>query len=76
MLEFTVEDTGIGIKKKTLEVIFERFRQADLENTRQYGGTGIGLTISRSLVQLMGGEIWAESVENIGTSFYFTVPCT
>jgi signal transduction histidine kinase len=74
MLQFVVEDTGIGISEAQLKVIFERFRQADLENTRRYGGTGIGLTIARNLIQLMGGDVWVDSTENMGTSFYFTVP--
>ena len=72
-LEFFVEDTGIGLAPNQHEIIFERFRQIDLGNNRVHGGTGLGLTISRSLVQLMGGEIWVESIEGIGASFYFTV---
>ncbi len=72
-LEFVVEDSGIGLAKNQLEVIFERFRQAELSNSRQYGGTGLGLTISRSLVQLMGGEMRVESTERTGSSFYFTI---
>jgi signal transduction histidine kinase len=73
-LEFAVEDTGIGLSPDQHELIFERFRQADLSNNRFYGGTGLGLTISRSLIQLMGGKIWVESVEGEGASFYFTIP--
>jgi len=73
-LEFAVEDTGIGLSPDQHEIIFERFRQAELNNSRLYGGTGLGLTISRSLVQLMGGKIWVESTEGAGTSFYFTIP--
>ncbi len=72
-LEFVVEDSGIGLATDQLEVIFERFRQAELSNSRQYGGTGLGLTISRSLVQLMGGDMRVESTEGCGSSFYFTV---
>ena len=73
LLEFVVEDSGIGLPPSQREVIFERFRQAELGNNRQYGGTGLGLTISRSLVQLKGGNIWVESDEGNGTSFFFTV---
>ncbi|MDR1156220.1 MAG: PAS domain S-box protein [Bacteroidales bacterium] len=72
-LEFVVEDSGIGLAPDQVEVVFERFRQAELSNSRQYGGTGLGLTISRSLVQLMGGEMWVESTEGSGSSFYFTI---
>ena len=74
MLEFVVEDSGIGISVGQQEVIFERFRQAELGHNRQYGGFGLGLNISRSLVQLMGGEMWVKSTEGVGTSFYFTIP--
>ena len=75
LLEFVVEDTGIGLRADQLEVIFERFRQADMggDFRRVYGGTGLGLTISRSLVQLAGGNMWVESTEGIGSSFYFTI---
>ena len=71
-LEFWVEDSGIGLAADQLEVIFERFRQAELTNSRRYGGTGLGLTISRSLVQMMGGDISVESVEEEGSTFRFT----
>jgi signal transduction histidine kinase len=74
MLEFFVEDSGIGLSHDQLEVIFERFRQTELTNTRFYGGIGLGLTISRSLVQLMGGKMWVESTKDRGAAFYFTVP--
>ena len=73
MLEFVVEDSGIGLERSQLEVIFERFRQVELSNNRQYGGTGLGLTISRNMAQLMGGDMWVESVEGVGSSFYFTI---
>ncbi|MDR3095087.1 MAG: PAS domain S-box protein [Bacteroidales bacterium] len=72
-LEFMVEDSGIGLADDQLEVIFERFRQAELKNSRKYGGTGLGLTISRSLVQLMGGDIHVESTLGEGASFIFTI---
>jgi len=73
-LEFVVEDTGIGLSSDQLEIIFERFRQAELGNKNFYRGTGLGLAISRSLIQLMGGKIWVESVKGEGASFYFTIP--
>ncbi len=72
-LEFFVEDSGIGLTKKQLGVIFERFHQAEHSSNRRYGGAGLGLTISQSLVQLMGGDIHVESAEGDGSSFYFTV---
>jgi len=72
-LEFVVEDTGIGLAPGMEEVIFERFRQAETPSSRLYGGTGIGLNISRSIVQIMGGDIHAESTEGAGASFYFTI---
>jgi PAS domain S-box-containing protein len=73
-LEFFVEDTGIGIAEDLFEKIFEPFRQAELEITQQYGGTGLGLTISRKLVELLGGKIWVESKPGKGSVFYFTIP--
>ncbi len=74
MLEFTVEDSGIGLAPDRLEVIFESFRQAELGNNRLHGGTGLGLTLSRSLVRLMGGRMEVESVEGTGSSFRFIIP--
>ena len=71
-LLFSVTDTGIGIPKDKLETIFESFKQADGSTTRKYGGSGLGLTISRKLAQLMGGNMWVES-GHPGSIFYFTV---
>ncbi len=72
---FYVKDTGIGIPKEKLTIIFDRFRQADeLYTTRKYGGTGLGLSISKGLIELMNGKIWVDSIENIGSTFYFTIP--
>jgi PAS domain S-box-containing protein len=71
-LRFLVHDSGIGIAAEKLEEIFKPFSQADGSTTRQYGGTGLGLTIARQLAQLMGGTVGVESVEGEGTSFWFT----
>jgi len=73
-IEFFVRDTGIGISSEMHDVIFERFRQVDDTSTRQHGGTGLGLTISRNLVQLLGGQINMESKRGKGTSFYILLP--
>ena len=73
-LHFTVSDTGIGIAPDKLETIFHSFSQADTSTTREYGGTGLGLTISRRLVEIMGGRIWIESELGRGSQFHFTIP--
>jgi len=72
---FTIKDTGIGIAADRLDDIFNRFTQADGSITRSYGGTGLGLTISKKMVELMGGKIWVESELDKGSTFYFTVHC-
>jgi signal transduction histidine kinase len=71
---FFVEDTGIGIPPESMDHVFERFRQADNNDTSLHGGTGLGLAISKGHVELMGGNIWVESEIGKGSTFYFTLP--
>ncbi|MEN6617110.1 MAG: response regulator, partial [Syntrophorhabdus sp.] len=71
---FSVRDTGIGIPPEKLETIFEKFTQADSSTTREYGGTGLGLPISRQLVELMGGRLTVQSQPGQGTTFVFNIP--
>jgi hypothetical protein len=73
-LEFFVKDTGIGIPKDRQEDVFERFIQADIMDTMARQGAGLGLSISKAYIEMLGGEIWVESEEDIGSTFYFTLP--
>jgi CheY-like chemotaxis protein len=73
-LEFFVKDTGMGINQSQKEIIFERFRQGSESLTRKYEGSGLGLSISKSYIEMLDGQIWVDSEEGIGSIFYFTIP--
>ena len=72
-LQFSIRDTGIGIAPDKLSTLFDAFTQEDASTTRRFGGTGLGLTICRRLVEAMGGRLWAESVKGVGSTFHFTL---
>jgi PAS domain S-box-containing protein len=74
-IEFFVEDTGVGIPSDKQQKVFERFVQGDTSLTRGYEGSGLGLSISKAYVELLGGNIWVESEESKGSKFYFSIPC-
>lgn len=71
---FSVKDTGIGISEQNLKNVFERFTQADSSTTRKYGGSGLGLSISKKLIEVMGGKVFVESEPNKGSVFSFEIP--
>ena len=73
-MQFYVKDTGIGIPANRLHAIFDRFVQADIEDTRAFQGAGLGLSISKAYVKMLGGKIWVESKEDEGSQFYFNIP--
>lgn len=73
-LEFFVKDTGIGIPADRQEAIFERFIQADISDKLALQGAGLGLSIAKAYVEILGGKIWLKSAESLGTTFYFTIP--
>ncbi|MCG9792445.1 response regulator [Flavobacterium algicola] len=75
-LEFYVKDTGIGVPKNRQAAIFERFIQADIANKMAYQGAGLGLSISKAYVEMLGGDLWLESEECRGSTFFFTLPFT
>ncbi|MGH7867196.1 MAG: ATP-binding protein, partial [Candidatus Dormibacteraceae bacterium] len=72
-LHIAVADTGIGVPGDKQSLIFEAFQQVDGSSTRKYGGTGLGLTISAQIVQIMGGQIWVDSDAGRGSTFHFIV---
>jgi PAS domain S-box-containing protein len=74
VLEFYIKDTGIGIPEDRQQAVFNRFEQADIDDRHAYEGSGLGLTIAKSLVEMLGGEIWLKSFEGKGSTFYFTLP--
>jgi CheY-like chemotaxis protein/anti-sigma regulatory factor (Ser/Thr protein kinase) len=71
---FFVKDSGIGLSKFECDIIFERFRQIDDSSTRRYGGSGLGLSISKGVVESLHGKIWVESEKSQGSTFYFNIP--
>ena len=72
--EFLVRDTGVGIPKDRQQAIFERFVQADISDKRAYQGAGLGLSITKAFVEMLGGKIWVESEVHVGSVFHFTIP--
>lgn len=73
-IEFYVKDTGIGVPQNKQQAIFNRFEQADIADKRAFQGSGLGLAISKAYTEMLGGKIWVESEEGVGSTFYFTLP--
>jgi signal transduction histidine kinase len=73
-LEFHVEDSGMGIPMDMQEKIFDRFRQVETTDSRNFGGSGLGLSISKAYVEMLGGKMWLTSELGKGSVFYFTIP--
>ncbi len=73
LIQFAVKDSGIGIPKDRINRLFQSFSQVDSSTNRRFGGTGLGLVISKRLAEMMGGTMWVESQENVGSTFYFTI---
>ena len=73
-IKVSVTDTGIGVPSDKLPLLFQKFSQVDSSTTRQFGGTGLGLAICRELAQLMGGNVWAESIQGVGSTFFLSAP--
>jgi signal transduction histidine kinase len=73
-VHFTIRDDGRGIPEDKLDEVFSRFRQVDSSDAREKGGFGLGLSISRSIVERLGGQIWAENNDGAGATFFFTLP--
>jgi len=73
-LLFSIKDSGCGIPANKMELLFESFSQVDASTTRRYGGSGLGLSICKGIVEKMGGKIWVESEEGLGSTFFFTMP--
>ena len=73
-LQFYISDTGIGISPEVQEKMFDRFRQAEMDVSREYEGAGLGLSISKAYVKMLGGDIWLRSTPGQGSTFYFTIP--
>ncbi len=73
-LEFYVKDTGIGISEEKKQIIFDRFRQGSESLSRNYEGAGLGLSIAKAFVEILGGKLWVESESGTGSTFYFTIP--
>jgi signal transduction histidine kinase len=74
LLRYRVSDTGIGIPQDQLENVFAEFRQVDAAITREFGGSGLGLNITKKIVEMHGGRIWVESELGKGSTFFFEIP--